>query len=69
MLKYLMDCKCKLKEAGNDKSETLDMIRKMYQLFGKNCKVHDELLKMQEYIDAYVSNIPKEGECEDGRTE
>lgn len=45
------------------------MIRKMYQLFGKNCKVQDELLKMQKYIDAYVSNAPKEGECEDGRTE
>lgn len=69
MLKYLMDCKRKLKDAYKDNSESLDGIRKMYQLFGKNCKVQDELLKMQEYIDAYVSKIPKEGECEDGRTE
>ena len=69
MLKYLIDCKCKLKKSFEDNRETLDMIRKMYQLFGKNCKVQDELLKMQKYIDAYVSNAPKEGECEDGRTE
>lgn len=68
MLKYLNDCKSKLKEAYKDNSETLDMIRKMYQLFGKNCNVQDELLKMQKYIDAYVSGGPKKGECEDERT-
>ena len=69
MLRYLMECKRMLKQSFKNNDAMLDKIREMYQLFGKNCKVQDELLKMQEYIDAYVSSASEGGKCEDGRAE
>lgn len=59
MLRYLMECKRMLKDSFESNGEMLDRIRKMYQLFGKKCNVQDELIKMQGYIDAYVSNVSK----------
>lgn len=32
----------------------------MYQIFGAECEIQNEMLKMQEYIDAYVVDALKQ---------
>ena len=56
MLKYLIECT----EGFDDTDKNLNRIRKMYQIFGAECEIQNEMLKMQEYIDAYVVDALKQ---------
>lgn len=61
MLGYLVDCKRTFKKAEKEReNRNLSRIREMYQLFDTGCEIQKELLKMQKYIDDYVSDVLKQ---------
>ena len=65
MLEYLLECKAIFKksfETGD--TQKLQKLRMMYRMFDENTEIQTKLLRMQEHIDTYLSEVLKQERTE-----